>query len=104
MCVQLSLILFAGNLDYLSAAVQARPTLSQVPPLHLIYRTIHHAHGVRLRVLLIILVWKPVLFWPIICLDGDIKEFRCVKVKIEESEKAGSHQELNPGHLRLVVG
>ena len=30
-----------------------------------------------------------------------VKEFRCYEVKIEESEKASSHQESNPGHLWL---
>ena len=30
-----------------------------------------------------------------------INEFRCYEVKIEESEKAGSCRELNPGHLWL---
>ena len=29
----------------------------------------------------------------------EINEFRCYEVKIEESEKAGSRQESNPGHL-----
>ena len=33
------------------------------------------------------------------CLTLEIKEFRCYEAKVEESEKAGSHQELNPGHL-----
>ena len=28
-----------------------------------------------------------------------VKEFRCYEGKIEESEKAGSRQESNPGHL-----
>ena len=28
----------------------------------------------------------------------EIKEFRCYETKIEGSEKAGSHQESNPGH------
>ena len=27
------------------------------------------------------------------------REFRCFQVKIEESEKADSHWEVNPGHL-----
>ena len=31
----------------------------------------------------------------------EIKEFRCYEGKIEESEKAGSHRELNPGYLWL---
>ena len=30
-----------------------------------------------------------------------INEFRCYEAKIEESEKAGSHRESNPGHLWL---
>ena len=30
-----------------------------------------------------------------------IKEFRCYEAKIEESEKAGSRWESNPGHLWL---
>ena len=30
-----------------------------------------------------------------------IREFKCYEVKIEESEKAGSHWESNPGHLWL---
>ena len=30
-----------------------------------------------------------------------INEFRCYEVKIEESEKAGSRRESNPGHLWL---
>ena len=29
--------------------------------------------------------------------------FRCFEAKIEESEKAGSHQELNPGHLACAA-
>ena len=33
------------------------------------------------------------------CLTLEIKEFRCYKAKIEESEKAGSCLESNPGHL-----
>ena len=33
------------------------------------------------------------------CLTLEINEFRCYEAKIEESEKAGSHQESNPGHL-----
>ena len=28
-----------------------------------------------------------------------VKEFRCYEGKIEKSEKAGSRQESNPGHL-----
>ena len=35
------------------------------------------------------------------CLTLEINEFRCYEAKIEESEKAGSHQESNPGHLWL---
>ena len=31
------------------------------------------------------------------CLMLEIKEFRCYEAKIEESEKAGSHRESNPG-------
>ena len=31
------------------------------------------------------------------CLTLEIKEFRCYEVKIEESEKAGSRRESNPG-------
>ena len=31
----------------------------------------------------------------------EMKEFRCYEMKIEESEKAGSHWELNQGHLWL---
>ena len=31
----------------------------------------------------------------------EINEFRCYEAKIEESEKVGSHQESNPGHLWL---
>ena len=27
------------------------------------------------------------------------QKFRCYEAKIEESEKAGSHRESNPGHL-----
>ena len=36
-----------------------------------------------------------------ICTTGTylVREFRCYEVKIEESEKAGSRQESNPGHL-----
>ena len=30
-----------------------------------------------------------------------LNEIRCYETKIEESEKAGSHQESNPGHLWL---
>ena len=30
-----------------------------------------------------------------------INEFRCYEAKIEESEKAGSRRESNPGHLWL---
>ena len=33
-----------------------------------------------------------------------IKEFRCYEAKIEESEKASRHWELNPGHLWLEPG
>ena len=33
--------------------------------------------------------------------DQITKEFRCYEAKIEESEKADSHQETNPGHLWL---
>ena len=29
--------------------------------------------------------------------------FRCYEVKIEESEKASSHRELNPGHLACAA-
>ena len=32
-----------------------------------------------------------------------INEFRCYEAKIEESEKAGNHRELNPGHLWLEL-
>ena len=35
------------------------------------------------------------------CLTLEINEFRCYEAKIEESEKAGSHRESNPGHLWL---
>ena len=35
------------------------------------------------------------------CLMLEINEFRCYEAKIEESEKAGSRQESNPGHLWL---
>ena len=35
------------------------------------------------------------------CLKLEINEFRHYEVKIVESEKAGSHQESNPGHLWL---
>ena len=31
------------------------------------------------------------------------KEFRCYETKIVESEKAGSHQKSNPGHLAWVT-
>ena len=31
--------------------------------------------------------------------DKITKEFRCYEAKIEESEKADSHQETTPGHL-----
>ena len=31
----------------------------------------------------------------------DLNEFRCYEAKIEESEKAGSRRESNPGHLWL---
>ena len=31
------------------------------------------------------------------------KEFRCYDMNIEESEKVGSFQELNPGQLKLPV-
>ena len=33
------------------------------------------------------------------CLTLEINEFRCYEAKIEESEKAGSCRESNPGHL-----
>ena len=33
---------------------------------------------------------------------ANLCEFRCFVAKVEESEKAGSCQELNPGHLWLV--
>ena len=32
------------------------------------------------------------------CLTLEINEFKCYEAKIEESEKAGSRQESNPGH------
>ena len=35
------------------------------------------------------------------CLMLEINEFRCNKAKIEESEKASSHQEMNSGQLWL---
>ena len=35
------------------------------------------------------------------CIGQLIKECRCYEEKIEESEKAGSHRESNPGNLRL---
>ena len=35
------------------------------------------------------------------CLTLEINEFRCYEAKIEESGKAGSRRELNPGHLLL---
>ena len=35
------------------------------------------------------------------CLTLEINEFRCYEAKIEESEKAGSRRESNPGHLWL---
>ena len=35
------------------------------------------------------------------CLMLEIKEFRSYEVKIEESEKASSHRESNPGHFWL---
>ena len=35
------------------------------------------------------------------CLKLKINDFRCYEAKIEESEKAGSRQESNPGHLWL---
>ena len=31
------------------------------------------------------------------------EKFRCYEVKIEESEKAGSHLESNPGHLACAA-
>ena len=38
------------------------------------------------------------------CLTLEIKRFfRCYEAKIEESEKAGSHWELNPGHLACTT-
>ena len=37
------------------------------------------------------------------CLTLEINEFRCYEVKIEESEKAGSRRESNPGHLWRIV-
>ena len=37
------------------------------------------------------------------CLTLEINEFRSYEAKIEESEKAGSHQELNRGHLWLEL-
>ena len=37
--------------------------------------------------------------WLALCLVLEIKEFRHYDAKIEESEKASSHQELNTGHL-----
>ena len=33
------------------------------------------------------------------CLTLEINEFRCYEAKTEESEKAGSCWESNPGHL-----
>ena len=35
--------------------------------------------------------------------EAKIKKFRCYETKIEESEKAVSHQESNPGHLASAV-
>ena len=35
------------------------------------------------------------------CLTLEINELRCYEAKIEESEKASSRRELNPGHLWL---
>ena len=35
------------------------------------------------------------------CLMLEIKEVQCYEAKIEESQKAGSHREPNPGHLWL---
>ena len=37
-----------------------------------------------------------------ICTGIYINEFRCYEVKTEETEKAGSRWESNPGHLWLV--
>ena len=37
------------------------------------------------------------------CFTLEMNEFRCYEAKIEESEKAGSHQELNTGHLWLEL-
>ena len=37
------------------------------------------------------------------CLMVEIKEFRCYEVKMEESEKPGSHRESNPGHIQRIV-
>ena len=31
------------------------------------------------------------------------EKFRCYEAKIEESEKAGSHRESNPGHLACAA-
>ena len=39
----------------------------------------------------------PTLLLRAFCLTLEIKEVRCYEMKIEESEKAGSHHELNPG-------
>ena len=38
------------------------------------------------------------------CFTLEINEFRCYEAKIEESEKAGSRWESNPGHLSIHRG
>ena len=39
------------------------------------------------------------LLYPFLYASKKVKEFRCYEAKIEESEKAGSCRESNPGHL-----
>ena len=49
--------------------------------------------------------WSPQLWASIVLymytISTIINEFRCYEAKIEESEKAGSRRESNPGHLWL---
>ena len=46
-------------------------------------------------------VWIASYLLRVSCLTLEINEFRYYEVKIEESEKAGSRQESNPGYLWL---
>ena len=44
-------------------------------------------------------VWLSLYLSYLLTIYTHKEEFRCYEAKIEESEKAGSHRESNPGHL-----